>query len=238
MITDSIRGPGSVTRRGSLLSIPHSSSLTLPFTAEHEVPVGMEVTSSKPVSQSPFAVPLSLDFVEEVEEEEENNSGVNQDTSSKSPQERQSVSPCLSPISHISIHSDLNSTSHRISHYNSLQSLVYTEGSSIDMMYASSINHSLRMQRRMPSTVVQKGDSTQESLQKFSENPEMKEVDSKQLFLTKKVKGFTLLQGIYFLIENNVLFSRGEGLDFFNLLRGHHVLEPSTYFISLSSSFI
>lgn len=238
MITDSIRGPGSVNRRGSLLSIPHPSSLTLPFTTEHEVSVGMEVSSSKPVSQSPFAVPLSLDFVEEVTEEEESGSGVNQESSSKSPQERQSVSPCLSPASRISISSDLNSTSHRISHYNSLQSLVYTEGSSIDMMYASSINHSLRIQRRLPSTVIQNGNNTQESLQKFSENPEMKEVNSKQLFLTKKVKGFTLLQGIYFLIENNVLFSRGEGLDFFHLLRSHHVLEPSIHSIPFSSSFI
>lgn len=44
-----------------------------------------------------------------------------------------------------------------------------------------------------------------------------------------KGAGFTQLQAIQFLLENNVITSRGEGLDFLSLLQSRRMLEPIKY---------
>ena len=56
-------------------------------------------------------------------------------------------------------------------------------------------------------------------------------------FMLRHVEGFTLLQGVYYLIENStfpsmsspldIISSRGEGLAFFSILQDRRIIEPS-----------
>ena len=148
-------------------------------------------------------------------------------------------------------------SSRSISHFNSSSSLVFTEGSSIDLLYSSSINQSLLVQHQEHLPVIQElATSTLSDHSKQAKNPDTqeiketqpdkptqpvgtKEVSSRQLFHSGKVQGFTILQCVNFLIDNNILFSRGEGFDFFNLLVSHHLIEPGIiHSFSLLSSLI
>ena len=58
-------------------------------------------------------------------------------------------------------------------------------------------------------------------------------------FMLRHVEGFTLLQGVYYLIENStfpsmsspldIISSRGEGLAFFSILQDRRIIEPIHY---------
>ena len=113
-----------------------------------------------------------------------------------------------------------------ISHFNPSQSLMFMDGSSIDRLYSSSITLSLMQQRRNHLPPIQEASSRNATVP-AKLTPNVKQVNMKQFMVGKK--GFTLLQAIHFLIENNLIFSRGEGFDFFYLLQCHHIFEPSLF---------
>ncbi|KAK8824201.1 hypothetical protein WA556_003525 [Blastocystis sp. ATCC 50177/Nand II] len=48
-------------------------------------------------------------------------------------------------------------------------------------------------------------------------------------FTNRNVEGFTLLQGVYYLIENNIVSSRGEGYAFLHMLQERRIIEPILY---------
>ena len=285
----------SSIRRSSIISILPSLPPSQEMPSQEGPPPSLHLLDRQ-VSQSPFAMPMSsLDFVEEIEEEEEKRCSppkhdsilppVSQSSPLSSPKQSSPVSlssPKQSIPSPISIPSPLSSlptsthhaipnlptspsspsfnslaSSRSISHFNSSSSLVFTEGSSIDLLYSSSINQSLLVQHQEHLPVIQElATSTLSDHSKQAENPDTqeiketqpdkptqpvgtKEVSSRQLFHSGKVQGFTILQCVNFLIDNNILFSRGEGFDFFNLLVSHHLIEPGIIFLfSLLSSLI
>lgn len=51
-------------------------------------------------------------------------------------------------------------------------------------------------------------------------------VQNTSFFMSTKVEGFTILQAIQFLIDNDIITSRGEGLDFFAILQDRRIIEP------------
>lgn len=53
-------------------------------------------------------------------------------------------------------------------------------------------------------------------------------VQNTSFFMSTKVEGFTILQAIQFLIDNDIITSRGEGLDFFSILQDRRIIEPCT----------
>ena len=119
---------------------------------------------------------------------------------------------------------------HATSYYNRDKSIVYTEANPVDMMLSASINSSVC---RLGSPALASVSSKTASLPAI---PEMDETPSEsirnstlphsQMLQGSHAEGFTLLQAILFLIQNQVVFTRGEGLDFFQLLEQHHILQP------------
>ena len=217
-------GKPTTRRFSQFTAIPSS-------TDNHEV----SISTSTTCSQSPFAMP-AFDFGDDVDSV--------MTTTSDSP----SLNQCKDEIQ------DNNKTiengnktpflnsSRGISHYNHDSSLLYTEGTSIDLLFSHSINQSLKQQKLhrplhpptnsiSPSTTHGKAANVQEKEKVEKVDEGTRSIKLHQMNLLGKKEGFTILQAIYFLIEVDLISSRGEGLNFLHLLEKHHILEPSIFFI-------
>ena len=64
-------------------------------------------------------------------------------------------------------------------------------------------------------------------------------IQNRNFLLNSKIEGFTLLQAIQFLLDHDIISTRGEGIDFLSILQDRRIIEPSKINLFLYySSFI
>ena len=64
-------------------------------------------------------------------------------------------------------------------------------------------------------------------------------IQNRNFSLNSKIEGFTLLQAIQFLLDHDIISTRGEGIDFLSILQDRRIIEPSKINLFLYySSFI
>ena len=52
-------------------------------------------------------------------------------------------------------------------------------------------------------------------------------IQNRNFLLNSKIEGFTLLQAIQFLLDHDIISTRGEGIDFLSILQDRRIIEPS-----------
>ena len=58
-------------------------------------------------------------------------------------------------------------------------------------------------------------------------------IQNRNFLLNSKIEGFTLLQAIQFLLDHDIISTRGEGIDFLSILQDRRIIEPSIILLFL-----